>query len=115
MTYITKVGSVAAWQNILNGSGFNSILSITGVMDNATVSATKAFQKDVKFSETGSEDLETWKAGLAYAKLPDSSAQTPPTSARRNLADATFGKDPSPLKWFLMTSIFLLNCLLRNL
>jgi peptidoglycan hydrolase-like protein with peptidoglycan-binding domain len=96
---VTKVGSVAAWQNILNGSGFNPTLSITGVMDDATVSATKAFQKDVNFSETGNVDLGTWKAGLGYAKLPDWSDQTPPTSARRNLADATFGKDPSPIGW----------------
>lgn len=96
---VTKVGSVAAWQNILNGSGFNPVLSITGVMDDATVSLTKAFQKDVDLTETGSVDLDTWKAGLAYAKLPDWSAQTPPTSGRRNLADATFGKDPSPIGW----------------
>jgi|NOAtaT_7_FD_contig_31_1063947_length_1638_multi_7_in_0_out_0_3 hypothetical protein len=95
----TEVGSVAAWQNILNGSGFNPVLSITGVMDDATVSATKAFQKDVGLTETGSVDLGTWKAGLAYAKLPNWSAETPPTSGRRNLADATFGKAPSPVGW----------------
>jgi hypothetical protein len=95
----TKVGSVAAWQNILNGSGFHPVLSITGVMDDATISLTKAFQLDVKFPETGSVDLETWKAGLAYAKLPDWSPDTPPTSGRRNLADGTFGKTPSPVGW----------------
>lgn len=95
----TEVGSVAAWQNILNGSGFHPVLSITGVMDDATVSLTKAFQLDVKFPETGIVDLATWKAGLAYAKLGDWSPDTPPTSGRRNLADATFGKNPPPEGW----------------
>lgn len=79
------VGSVAAWQNILNGCGFNPVLIITGYMDDATVAATKAFQKDVGFSETGSVDQATWAAGLSYTKSPDWSNVTPQVSVRRNI------------------------------
>lgn len=92
----TKVGSVAAWQNILNGSGFNPPLNITGMMDDATIASTKAFQKEVGFDETGEVSLATWVAGLDFAKLPNWSNETPPTSGRMNVADATFGKDASP-------------------
>ena len=81
----TAVGSVAAWQNILNGSGFNPVLIITGYMDDATAAATKAFQKDVAFPETGEVDQKTWEAGLSYAKLHDWSEVTPQISVRRNI------------------------------
>lgn len=94
----TTVGSVAAWQNILNGSGFNPVLVITGYMDDATVAATKAFQKDVGFSETGVVDRPTWEAGLKYAKLPDWSNVTPQVSVRRNIdpsADAQWSRTPT--------------------
>ena len=37
------VGSVAAWQNILNGCGY-PLLHITGNLDGATAETTKKFQ-----------------------------------------------------------------------
>lgn len=72
------VGSVAAWQNILNGCGYNPVLLITGQMDTATIATTIKFQKDLKLPQTGKVTLDTWKAGLAHPKLPSWSNITPP-------------------------------------
>jgi hypothetical protein len=80
----TKVGSVAAWQNILNGCGYNPELIITGYMDDATTAATKRFQKDLGLAVTGTVDLKTWAAGLNHKKLPGWSEATPLVSVRRN-------------------------------
>lgn len=71
------IGSVAAWQNILNGCGYLPALVITGEMDNATIGTTKNFQEDVGLSQTGEVTLETWRAGLKHAKLPGWSNITP--------------------------------------
>jgi lysozyme family protein len=65
-----NVGSVAAWQNILNGCGYFPVLTICGEMDEETVSMTKKFQKDLGLEETGKVDLVTWQAGLNHEKLP---------------------------------------------
>lgn len=70
------VGSVAAWQNILNGCGY-PLLHITGNLDSATVETTKKFQNDVGLHQTGQVDRETWKAGLAHAKLEGWDPNTP--------------------------------------
>ena len=72
----TVIGSVAAWQNILNGCGY-PLLHITGNFDSATVETTKKFQKDLGLSQTGKVDLATWKAGLAHGKLEGWDANTP--------------------------------------
>ncbi|MFN8747762.1 MAG: peptidoglycan-binding protein [Pseudanabaena sp.] len=70
------VGSVAAWQNILNGNGY-PLLHITGNLDSATVETTKKFQKDVGLHQTGQVDPETWKAGLKHPKLKGWDPNTP--------------------------------------
>jgi putative chitinase len=75
---LNSVGSVAAWQNILNGCGYTPILKITGKMDEATISTTKRFQTDLGLAQTGAVTLETWRAGLRHSKLPDWSNMTPP-------------------------------------
>lgn len=63
------VGSVAAWQHLLNGCGYTPVLRITGYMDEITVRVTKQFQDDVGFNPTGEVDLKTWQAGLKHKKL----------------------------------------------
>jgi Putative peptidoglycan binding domain len=74
-----SVGSVAAWQNILNGCGYLPTLRITGAfpLDETTIATTKRFQKNLALPETGVIDLETWRAGLRHTKLPDWVAVTP--------------------------------------
>lgn len=72
-----NVGSVAAWQNILNGCGYFPVLTICGEMDEETVSMTKKFQKDLGLPQSGEVDLETWQAGLNHKKLPGWSNITP--------------------------------------
>ncbi len=64
------VGSVAAWQHLLNGCGYTPTLRITGKMDEATTETTKRFQKDGGLDQTGKVDLKTWQAGLKHSKLP---------------------------------------------
>jgi hypothetical protein len=73
------VGSVAAWQNILNGCGYLPTLRITGTfpLDKETLDATKRFQNNLGLPETGTVDLETWRAGLRHAKLPGWYSETP--------------------------------------
>jgi peptidoglycan hydrolase-like protein with peptidoglycan-binding domain len=63
------VGSVAAWQHLLNGCGYTPALRITGKMDEDTVKTTKKFQKDGGLEQTGEVDLKTWQAGLKHKKL----------------------------------------------
>ncbi|HEY5138264.1 MAG TPA: peptidoglycan-binding protein [Methylococcales bacterium] len=74
------VGSVAAWQNILNGCGYTPVLLISGQMDTATIATTKKFQKDVGLPQDGHVTQETWKAGLTHTKLPGWSNITPPVA-----------------------------------
>jgi len=78
------VGSVAAWQNILNGCGYYPVLSITGNMDEATVDMTKKFQNDLGLPETGTVDLQTWKAGVNHNKIPGWSEVEPPIEIKKN-------------------------------
>lgn len=70
------VGSVAAWQNILNGCGY-PLLHITGNLDSPTLETTKKFQKDVGLPQVAAVDSKTWQAGLAHPKLPKWDANTP--------------------------------------
>jgi hypothetical protein len=79
-----EVGSTAAWQNIINGCGYNPALIITGYFDNETVAATKKFQTDVELKSTGEVDLKTWQTGLSHKKIEGWSEATPPISVRRN-------------------------------
>jgi lysozyme family protein len=72
-----SVGSVAAWQNILNGCGYYPVLTICGDTDEETVTMTKKFQKDLGLSQSGAVDLATWQAGLNHAKVPGWSEVTP--------------------------------------
>ena len=64
------VGSVAAWQHLLNGCGYTPVLKITGKMDKGTIEKTRKFQGDGGLEPTGEVDLKTWQAGLKHAKLP---------------------------------------------
>lgn len=86
-----EVGSVAAWQNILNGCGYYPILLITGEMDEDTIEMTKKFQKDMGLDETGVVTEETWQAGLEHKKLPGWSEVTPPLSPKKNSPPKTDG------------------------
>ncbi|MBD2178463.1 chitinase [Pseudanabaena sp. FACHB-1998] len=70
------VGSVAAWQNILNGCGY-PVLHITGNLDSPTLETTKKFQKDVGLPQASAVDAKTWKAGLAHPKLSGWNPETP--------------------------------------
>ncbi len=65
----TEVGSIAAWQHILNGCGYCPVLEINGQMDLATVAMTKKFQKDLALQETGAVDIGTWQAGFKHKKM----------------------------------------------
>lgn len=90
------IGSVAAWQNILNGCGYYPVLFITGGLDAATQAMTKRFQKDLGLSQTGTVDLKTWQAGLSHKKLSGWSAVTPQLSSRKNpLPGTTIDVPPS--------------------
>lgn len=82
-----KVGSVAAWQNILNGCGYVPPLLITGYIDEETVATTKRFQKDLKLPETGTVTLDTWKAGLEHDKEPGWSSETPDIKPKNQVSD----------------------------
>jgi len=82
-----KVGSVAAWQNILNGCGYISPLLITGYMDEETIATTKRFQKDLKLAVTGIVNLDTWKAGLEHDKEPGWSNETPNIEPKSTASD----------------------------
>jgi lysozyme family protein len=80
-----KVGSVAAWQNILNGSGYYPTLFITGVLDAETVEMTKKFQRNLGLLDSGAVNLKTWKVGLKHRKIPGWSNITPPISVKNRL------------------------------
>jgi hypothetical protein len=82
-----KVGSVAAWQNILNGCGYVPPLLITGYMDEETIATTKRFQKNLKLPETGSVTLDTWKAGLEHDNEPGWSSETPAIEPKNQVSD----------------------------
>lgn len=76
------VGSLAAWQNILNGNGYQPPLRITGGLDEATKDTTKRFQKDVGLPVTGTVDVKTWAAGLKHPKIRNWSDETPPLGGK---------------------------------
>lgn len=77
-----EVGSVAAWQNILNGNGYQPPLRITGNLDEPTKETTKKFQKDLGLTVTGKIDVETWAAGLKHPKIRNWSDETPPIGGK---------------------------------
>ena len=79
---LSIVGSVAAWQNILNGSGYQPPLRITGNLDAPTNETTKRFQKDVGLTVTGKIDIDTWAAGLKHPKIRNWSDETPPIGGK---------------------------------
>lgn len=62
-----KVGSVAAWQHLLNGCGY-SPLKLNGWMDAATLKATKKLQQEAEIPETGVIDDVTWQAAFDRKK-----------------------------------------------
>jgi hypothetical protein len=68
-----EVGSVAAWQHLLNGCGYHpanaSRLVITGELDDETVAVTKKFQQDMKLDPTGKVSTPTWQAAFDHNKL----------------------------------------------
>jgi lysozyme family protein len=78
------VGSVSAWQHILNGCGYYPVLTINGNMDASTIEMTKTFQTDLSLSVSGIVDLATWQAGFNHRKLPSWSNLVPPPSKLKN-------------------------------
>ena len=73
---LDRVGSVADWQNLLNGSGYGP-LEVTDEMDEATKAETKRFQKNLKLTVTGSVNRVTWNEGITHDKLPEWLEQLP--------------------------------------
>jgi hypothetical protein len=65
---MNAVGSVRAWQHILNGCGYQPMLVLNGHLDEATTSSTKKFQQDVGLDVTEKIDIKTWQAGLKHKK-----------------------------------------------
>jgi hypothetical protein len=68
------VGSIKAWQHLLNGCGYHPNnypqLVITGEFDAETIAVTKHFQRDMKLDETGDvSDIRTWQAAFDHTKL----------------------------------------------
>ncbi len=84
-----RLGSITAWQNILNGCGYVPTLSITGELDESTKKVTTKFQNDlnivVQDVEIGTLTLATWQAGLNHRKLVGWSNITPQISPKSNL------------------------------
>lgn len=78
-----EVGSVAAWQHLLNGCGYFPVLEINGHMDQYTVQETKKFQANLGLNSSGEVDLETWRAAVAHKKLPTWTNIVPPVIKRR--------------------------------
>jgi hypothetical protein len=72
-----EVGSVAAWQHILNGAGFDPLI-INDRLDPKTIANTKKFQIDGGLPPTGKVDKQTWQAGLRHPKLEGWIEKTPP-------------------------------------
>jgi Putative peptidoglycan binding domain len=64
------IGSIAAWQHILNGCGYYPVLEINGEMDQATIAMTKKFQVDLGLQQSGAVDISTWQAGFNHRKIP---------------------------------------------
>jgi lysozyme family protein len=79
-----EVGSVAAWQHLLNGCGYFPVLEINGHMDQFTIQRTKEFQFNVGLEATGDVDLETWRAAIAHKKLPTWSEIVPTIISRKS-------------------------------
>jgi hypothetical protein len=71
--YRDKVGSVAAWQHLLNGCGYHPEnaprLVITGKLDDTTVAITRKFQQDMNLDTTGEVTNATWEAAFDHTKL----------------------------------------------
>lgn len=88
------VGSVQAWQHLLNGCGYLPSLIINGHLDAATVQLTKSFQTDLGLDVTGGVDLSTWKAGLRHKKLPGWQQIVPPLSSIKNPPPRIAQKNP---------------------
>jgi len=72
--YREEVGSIAAWQHLLNGCGYHPDnspkLVITGQFDAETIAVTKKFQRDMGLDETGDvSDIRTWQAAFDHDKI----------------------------------------------
>jgi Bacterial SH3 domain len=70
-----RVGSIAAWQHLLNGCGYHpntaSKLAITGKFDAETIAVTKKLQQNLQLSQMVDEiDLLTWQAAFDHKKVP---------------------------------------------
>lgn len=63
------VGSVSAWQHLLNGCGYFPALTITGQMDDDTIAVTKRFQQDLGLPVRPNVDIDTWRAAIKHKKL----------------------------------------------
>lgn len=77
------VGSVAAWQHLLNGCGYCPALEINGQMDSFTTDTTKKFQRDLGLSPSGEVDINTWQAAYQHRKLPSWTNSVPPIIKKR--------------------------------
>jgi lysozyme family protein len=88
-----SVGTIAAWQHILNGCGYIPSILISGWLDDATIDTTKRFQVNLSLSVTGDVNLKTWQHGIDHAKLKGWSAVVPPLSKQSNPPPKTTSTD----------------------
>jgi hypothetical protein len=75
---MNAVGSVRAWQHILNGCCYQPRLILNGHLDSATIATTKRFQENLGLSQGEEVDLTTWQAGLKHDKYPGWPVIVPP-------------------------------------
>jgi hypothetical protein len=90
-----KVGSVQAFQHLLNGSRYLPSLMVNGHHDAATIqlTITKTLQTDQRLDVSENVDLSTWKAGLRHKKLPGWQQIVPPLSSIINPLARTIPKN----------------------
>lgn len=90
--YREQIGSIAAWQHLLNGCGYHPDaypkLVITGEFDTKTIAVTKKFQQDLGLPETGNViDLNTWQKAFDHKKLPGWLPVVPPIPGKNEPPD----------------------------
>ena len=78
-----NIGSVAAWQHLLNGCGYPT-LKLNGWMDAITLKTTKKFQNDLNLPETGGIDDKTWRSAYDHHHIPGWEPKVPPLETDYN-------------------------------
>lgn len=90
--YREQIGSIAAWQHLLNGCGYHPDaypkLVITGEFDSETIAVTKKFQQDLRLAQTGDlSNISTWQKAFDHKKLPGWLPVVPPIPGKNEPPD----------------------------